>query len=208
MPSFSTLDDRCGGKTLIRLLALLLTLAVSTPVLLAQDWDHLSGRDKARDPTGVWLVQSTLPGPDGKPVLFIINFQAGGTLTEDIQGESAFDPATVTDPSSANNVITSPQSGVWQKTGWNTFAATWLAMEYHVITTPPSSPILQYAKVQYTGRLTNSGDGITFDAVVTEFDPSGTKLGDRFNFKGNGTRIPLEILPKSSDTLPIPPPPQ
>jgi hypothetical protein len=55
MPSFTafpTLADRCGGKTLIRLLALLLALAVSTPVLLAQEWDHLNGRDKVHDPTG------------------------------------------------------------------------------------------------------------------------------------------------------------
>jgi hypothetical protein len=58
MPSFATLDDRRGGKRLLRLLALLLALAVSTPVLLAQEWDqdHLNGPHKVHDPTGAWIA--------------------------------------------------------------------------------------------------------------------------------------------------------
>jgi hypothetical protein len=55
---------------------------------------------------------------------------------EDFQGESAFDPSTVNDPSSGDNVISSPSSGVWQKIGWNTFAATLLDMEYHDLANP------------------------------------------------------------------------
>jgi hypothetical protein len=51
MPSFSTLDDRRGGKGLLRLLALLLALAVSAPVLRAQEWDHLNGRYPSEQPT-------------------------------------------------------------------------------------------------------------------------------------------------------------
>jgi hypothetical protein len=39
MPSLFTLDDRRGGKNLIRLLALLLALAVTPMVALAQQWD-------------------------------------------------------------------------------------------------------------------------------------------------------------------------
>jgi hypothetical protein len=43
VPSVSNLYDRCGSKCPIRMLALLLALAVTAPVLLAQDWDHLIG---------------------------------------------------------------------------------------------------------------------------------------------------------------------
>ena len=43
-----------------RLLALLLALAVTVPVLLAEDGDHINGRDKAHDPTGVRLLNTSL----------------------------------------------------------------------------------------------------------------------------------------------------
>jgi len=192
---------------LCRLLALLLALAVAAPVLHAQDWDHINGRDKAHDPTGAWLVKSSLTGPDGKPLFFLTVFHKGGTLTEDIQGESAFDPSATKDPTSIFNIITSPQSGVWQKTGWNTFAATWLAMQYRVITNPPSSPLFRFDKVQYTGRLTEFGDQIELSALLTFFDADGNQLPptEGISFKANGTRIPLEILPNTGHTLPIPP---
>ena len=45
-------NDRCGGKTLIRLLAFLLALAVTAPVLLAEDGGQELGN--ANDLTGVW----------------------------------------------------------------------------------------------------------------------------------------------------------
>lgn len=212
MSCLSNHYDRRDGKCLLRVLALFVALAVTPPVLHAQEWDHLNGRDKVHDPTGVWLVNTSLLGPDGKPLFFIINFHSGGTLTQDIQGESAFDPTAVPlppqDPNYDNNVITSPQSGVWQKIGWNTFVATTLSMEYHVSTNPgPGSPILQFTKAQYTGKLIESGDGITFDAVLVHFDPSGINTGHK-TFKGNGKRIPLEIVPNTSQNLPIPAPPQ
>jgi hypothetical protein len=92
MSCLSNHYDRRGGKCLLRALALFVALAVTPPVLHAQEWDHLNGRDKVHDPTGVWLVNTSLLGPDGKPLFFIINFHRGGTLTQDIQGESAFDP--------------------------------------------------------------------------------------------------------------------
>jgi hypothetical protein len=94
---------------------------------------------------------------------------------------------------------------VWQKTGWNTFAATALDMEYHNDTTtnPPSTPIFQFAKEQFTGRLAESGDGITFSALVTTFDANGKETG-HFTFNAKGVRIPLEVLPNTSHSLPIP----
>jgi hypothetical protein len=45
-----------SGKTfsvLCRLLALLLAFSVGPTAAFAQEWDHLNGRDKAHDPTGL-----------------------------------------------------------------------------------------------------------------------------------------------------------
>ena len=66
-------------------------------------------------------------------------FNRDGTLTQNIQGGNAFDPAATTDPDPENlfNIITSPQSGVWQKTGQNTFAATFLAIGSRVLVPAP-----------------------------------------------------------------------
>jgi hypothetical protein len=64
MPSFATLNDRRGGQRLLRLLAPLLALAVSTPVLLADDGDHdQDHRDHGQfvDPiVGSWIVHVTI----------------------------------------------------------------------------------------------------------------------------------------------------
>jgi hypothetical protein len=205
MPSLATLIDRCGGKTLIRLLALLLACAISTPVLFAQEWDHdhLNGRDKVHDPTGAWLL-NTISG-------FVLTvFHKGGTLTGDFQGESAFDPTAVNPPMPPNNVQETPESGVWQKTGWNTFAATFLTIEYQVQTNPLSAPLYQFDKVQFTGTLNERGDEMELTARITFFDQDGKMKGEPIDVPGHahGVRIPLEILPSTAHTLPIPPPPQ
>ena len=130
--------DHWGCNRLIRLLALILALAVATPVLLAQKSDSLTGRDK-HDPTGAWLLRTPFTDPARNPQFALAVFNRGGTFTQNIQGETAFDPAATTDPDPKNlfNIITSPQSGVWQKTGQNTFAATLLAMEYQSLFQPP-----------------------------------------------------------------------
>jgi hypothetical protein len=41
VPSVSNLYDYWGGKRLSQLLALFVALAVTPPMLLAQEWDHL-----------------------------------------------------------------------------------------------------------------------------------------------------------------------
>jgi hypothetical protein len=127
---------------LCRLLALLLALAIAPPVLHAQDWDHINGRDKSHDPTGAWLIRNDA---EGSPFILTV-FHNGGTLTGDLQGESAFVPG-VKPPES---VINSPESGVWQKTGWKTFAVTFLTMEYDA--NPPFTLFL-FDKIQFTGVL-------------------------------------------------------
>jgi len=80
MPSFSTLADHCDGKTLIRLLALLLAFAVAPPVLLAQ----------VPAPTGAWLIRTDVQLVTTPGVFFLTIFHQGGTLTQDIRGESAY----------------------------------------------------------------------------------------------------------------------
>ena len=44
------------GKMLTVTSVLLLALARTAPVLQAQDWDQINGRDKVHDPTGTWLI--------------------------------------------------------------------------------------------------------------------------------------------------------
>ena len=199
-----------NGKRVIRLFALILALAIAAPVLLAQESPRLTGRDK-HDPTGAWLLRTPFPtGPDGQPGAFILTvFHQGGTLTGDIQGESAFDPADVDNPNSVFNIISSPQSGVWQKTGQNTFAATFLLMEYHVLADPiHDAPLFRFDRVQYTGTLNKSGDAMTIDALLTFFDEQGNRIDDKgkpstdfvVEFNANGVRIPL-----TGNSLPIPP---
>jgi hypothetical protein len=117
-------NRHCGKILTIAsvVLALLLAIAIAPSVTLAQD----NGSHKLNDPTGAWLIR----GSEGQFILTV--FHKGGTLTGDTQGESAFDPASTNPPKTLFNVINSPESGVWHKTGRNTFAATFLTMEYQV----------------------------------------------------------------------------
>ena len=181
-------------------------------VLHAEDWRHLNRRDK-NDPTGVWYLR--LQKDDFQREFLLIVFHQGGTLTGNFQGESAFDPSAVVlppeDPNFNNNVISSPLSGVWQKTGRNTIAGMVLDMEYHNALTNglPVLTILQFAKFQFTGTLRRSGDEMTFKARLTRYSPEGKEFSHMDFPNGTGTRISLEILPNTSDTLPLPPvPPQ
>jgi hypothetical protein len=191
MPSLFRLDNCRSGKASIRLLSLSLVLAVAAPTLFADEWDHMDGRDKDHDPTGAWLIRNS----GGQFILTV--FHKGGTLTGDVQGESAFVPG-VKPP---ENVIISPESGVWQKTGWKTFAATFITLEYDA--NPPFA-LFEFDKIQFTGILNKSGDQIALTARVTLFNPDGTQRGDSFPDVANGTRIPLEILPSTAHSLPTP----
>ncbi len=55
---FLKLNNRYGGKMLTVTSFLLLALASAAPVLHAQEWDQLNGRDKAHDPTVAWLLKA------------------------------------------------------------------------------------------------------------------------------------------------------
>jgi len=189
--------DRWCGKRLSQLLALFVAIALTPSMLLANDEDHLNGRDKVHDPTGAWLIRNS-----GAQFILTV-FHKGGTLTGDTQGESAFVPGG----QPPTNVIVTPESGVWQKTGWNTFAATFLTIEYQV--NPPNATLFQFDKVQFTGVLNESGDRMELTALVTFFDANGNQLPPKEGIpdKANGIRIPLEVLPSTSHALPIPTPP-
>jgi hypothetical protein len=214
VPSVSNLYDYWGGKRLSQVLSLFVAIVLTPSMLLGEDEDHFNGRDKVHDPTGAWLVRFHFQNdPVQHREFMLIVFHKGGTLTEDIQGESGFDPAAVplpsSDPNYGNNVISTPVSGVWQKTGWNTFAGTLLTIEYHnsvIPQNPPDVLLLDFAKQQITGRLTESGDQMVLQFQVTPFNSDGQQNGDTRSFPANGVRIPLEILPHSSDTLPVPAP--
>lgn len=206
--------DHWGGKRLIRLLPLILALALAAPVLLAQESDRLTGRDK-HDPTGAWLLRTPITDPAGNPLFALAVFNRDGTFTQTIQAESAFDPGAVSDPNSFLNILTSPQGGVWQKTpsrGSNTFAATFLAIEYHnIVPAPPAlprTPLFRFDNTQYTGRLSQDGDAMEITAVSTFFDAQGNQIDpkDLPPITITGVRIPLVILPSIAHSLPTPPP--
>jgi hypothetical protein len=192
MPYLSKLDSCRSAKNSIRLLALSLSLAVAASTLFAQDWDHNNGRDKDHDLTGAWIIQNDAPGSP-----FILNvFHKGGTVTGDIQGESAFVPGVLPPES----VIISPESGVWQKTGWRTFAVTVLTMEYDG--NPPFA-LFQFDKIQYTAVLSESGDRMEIpDPVLSNYDKDGKlTLQLKVSPGAHGVRIPLEI---TSGSLSLP----
>jgi hypothetical protein len=197
MPSLFRLDARP--------LALVVALAFTTPTLFAQDWDQNTGRDKRNDPTGAWLIRND--APDSPFILTV--FHKGGTLTGDTQGENAFDPAATKPPTTPFNVQETPESGVWKRTGETTFAVTFLTIESEVDTStnPPSAPLFQFDKIQFVGFLYDSGNRMeTTAATVTNFDNTGTIIGKPIIVptKAHGVRVPLEILPFTSQTLFLP----
>lgn len=175
---------------LLLMLAPVLVIAIAPSVTFAQD----NGSNKLNDPTGAWLIRNS----EGSFILTV--FHKGGTLTGDLQGESAFVPGA----KPPESVIISPESGVWQKTGGKTFAATFITLEYDA--NPPFA-LFEFDKIQFTGVLNESGDQIALTALVTLFNPDGTQKPPQEGIpdKANGVRIPVEILPNTSHTLPIPP---
>jgi hypothetical protein len=133
-----------------------------------------------------------------------MTFHAGGTFTGDFHGEAGFIPGA----QPPFDVIVTPQSGVWQKTGAKTFAVTFIALEYQGNPQlPPNASIYQIDKSQLTRVLSDSGNQMQLTALTTTFNPDGTQKGGPFPDTANGVRIPLEVLPNTSNSLPIPQPP-
>jgi hypothetical protein len=101
----------CGTSLLIlcRLLALLMALVAAPTVVFAQEGDH--DQSKANDPTGAWLVKSS-GGDVGPEVAVLVTYHKDGTAAADVQGDVTGFP----DP-----IFSSPEHGVWKKTGAKTF---------------------------------------------------------------------------------------
>jgi hypothetical protein len=193
---FLKLNNRIFCKMLAVTSVLFLALASAAPVLQAQDWDQINGRDKVHDPTGAWLMTP------GDQFFVLITFQRGGTALLDFQGEGAFDPAAVNPPMPPRNVQTLPEHGVWQKTGWKSFVGTFLALEAGNDTRILASTFFRFDKLQFTGRLSESGDQMDLTIVFTFFNADGKPNGEpsaTVQFKG--VRVPLE---SSADMLPVP----
>jgi hypothetical protein len=93
----------------------------------------------------------------------------GGTVTEDFQGESAFDPASVNPPTPPGDIQTSPQHGVWQKTDWKTFAATLVAIQAENDAEHFISRFFRFDKLQFAGKLSESGDQIDLTLVFSHY---------------------------------------
>jgi hypothetical protein len=173
MPSLTTLADRCGGKTLIRLSALLLALAVAPPVLLAEDGDH--DRGNVHNLQGVWLQQF---GPGGHLALLTFNF--GGTASFDIQGDVLFTP------------VQTPEHGLWKRTGDRTFIATFLDIEYN---RDAETSLYGTVKVEFGITLYPSGD--QYDATI--FAQETLANGQVINYgpiPAQGTRLQLTPPPQ------------
>ena len=145
-------EGRCGGKTLIRLLALLLALAVTAPVLLAEDGGQELGN--ANDLTGVWTQTYVDLGS-----LVLATFNEGGTASADQQGDIVFAP------------VQSHEHGLWRKTGPRTFIASFAVMEYN---REPVGSLFGTAILQARYTLYPSGDQYDGLVLITETLTNGT----------------------------------
>jgi hypothetical protein len=167
-------------KHLSRLLALLLVVAVATPVLLAEDGDHDNDRDQGRfvDPfVGSWLVHATIDMStiSGLPLPFEFdalqaNFEDGTVIATVIAG--------------------APAHGVWKRSGPpRTYEVKFLYFpsgpQYPpgtIGTGLPGPLILNPQGTQLTGPFhgfDTGPDGTVIDTV------SGTVVIDRISFTSN-----------------------
>jgi hypothetical protein len=102
---------------------------------------------------------------------------------------------------------------VWRKTGARTFAVTFVSLEYKTplneqeVLSGEGFALHQIDKSQLTGVLSDSGNEMKLTALTTAYNPDGSQKGDSFPDTANGIRIPLEVLPNTSHTFPIPPVP-
>jgi hypothetical protein len=174
MTYFCGLDGRCGGRALIRLLALLLALAVTASVLLAQDGNQGRGRDhgfgKLDDLTGVWTQT-----PVGGGHTFLETFRQDGTEIVDQQGAVLFD------------VVQSTMQGYWKKIGLRTFISSCLQLEYN---RDNDQTLYGTARVQCLYTLYPSGDQFNCRLVVKETLANG-QVNTFGPFQYHGVRLIL-----------------
>jgi hypothetical protein len=176
MPSFATLTDRYGGQRLLRLLALLLALAVSTPVLFADDnRDHGRDRDRDHGPdlTGVWTQTYAEGG-----YLVLVTFHQDGTASFDLQGDIVFDP------------VQSHAHGLWKQTGYRTFIANFKLLEYN-----RDSSLYGTTLLLFRYKLYPSGDQYDATLFVRETLANG-QMPTYPRINAHGVRLVLEEPPQ------------
>jgi hypothetical protein len=162
---------------LCRLLALLMALVAAPTVVFAQEGDH--DQSKANDPTGAWLVKSS-GGDVGPEVAVLVTYHKDGTAAADVQGDVTGFP----DP-----IFSSPEHGVWKKTGAKTFTATFVSLLYN-----RDNSLFGYVKVRLNAVLSQFGDQYDGAAIDTITDPNGNVLFSGQAPMNHGVRIVVEPL--------------
>jgi hypothetical protein len=166
--------NRHGGKRLTQLLALLLALAVSTPVLFADDnGDHGRDRNHGPDLVGVW-TQTYIDGGS----LTLVTFHQDGTASFDQQGDIVFDP------------VQSHAHGLWKQTGNRTFIATFKLLEYR-----HDASLYGTVVVLYRYKLYPSGDQYDSTLSFRETLANGQVTTQRGS-DAHGVRLALEEPPQ------------
>jgi hypothetical protein len=179
MSTFTTLDDRRGGKRLIRVLALLLAFAVPAPVLLAGDDDRGRNNDREHgrfvDPiVGSWIIHVTVetftPTPDFPLPLKVDNVAA--FLQEGI--------VILTDPTQGTGY------GVWKKVGPGMYFVKFIRVN-------PDGTITTISGPTTLNPQGNQMTGSPYQGMVT--DSTGTTVLARFSGMVADNRIAFDSTP-------------
>ena len=175
MPTQRMRPRDCGAplQILFWLLALLMALAAAPTVVFALQGDNEQGN--ANDPTGAWIVTDTGAGSDGLPSV-LATFHKDGTASGDVRGDVT-GTGTGTGTGVPDGVFSSPEDGVWKKTGARTFTATFIALWYN-----RDNSLFGTFEVDANFRLYASGDHYLANFVAYVALPNG----QRNNF-GSGT---------------------
>jgi hypothetical protein len=163
-----------GSKRLSPLVASFLALVLIPPVLHAQNQDQGNGND----PTGAWLVTDTSAGSDGQPSV-IATFHKDGTTAGDVRGD-------VTGTGVPDAVFSSPEHGVWKKTGARTFTANFVGSCYN-----RDNSLFAIVEVDGNFRLDQPGDQYDAQYVVSETLPNG-QVSNLGSGTSHGVRITLK----------------
>ena len=97
------------------------------------------------------------------------------------------------------------KNGLEHLCGYFSSEATLVAIQAGVDAEHFISPFFRLDKVQCTGKLSESGDQVDLTFVFSGYDQNGNQTiapSSPLNFKG--VRVPLEILPHTGATLPVP----
>jgi hypothetical protein len=133
----------------------------------------------------------------------LITFHRGATVTEDFQGESAFDQPLLTRQRSQDTSRLVHSMACGKRRLEDLCSDPW-AIQAENDAEHFISKFFRFDKLQLTGKLSESGDQMDVTFFVTFFDDAGNKIGEGGSVNFKGVRVPLDILPHSATTLPVP----